>query len=116
MFSNPIPLFPVNTMAPSVAFMRKSVALCLLALVASACAGESATTTSEADTGDTTVATSDTTTTTLNAVDTTTSEGDTTTTSDRDLAPDFTLELGDGGTYTLSDGARPVYLVFWAEW
>jgi len=102
-------------MPPSVAFMRKSVALCLLALVASACAGEPATTTSDADSGDTTVATSDITT-TLNEGDTTTSEGDTTTTSDRDLAPDFTLELGDGGTYTLSDGARPVYLVFWAEW
>ncbi len=31
-------------------------------------------------------------------------------------APDFTLALGDGGTYTLSEGAKPVYLVFWAEW
>lgn len=38
------------------------------------------------------------------------------TTSDRPLAPDFTLALGDGGTYTLSEGAKPVYLVFWAEW
>jgi hypothetical protein len=95
--------------------MRKSVALCLLALVASACAGESATTTSDAGSGDTTAATSDTAA-TLNAGDTTTSEGNTTTTSDRDLAPDFTLELGNGDTYTLSDGARPVYLVFWAEW
>lgn len=38
------------------------------------------------------------------------------TTSGRPLAPDFTLELGDGGTYTLSEGAKPVYLVFWAEW
>jgi hypothetical protein len=95
--------------------MKRSVVLCFLVLVASACAGESATTTSDADFGDTTAATPDTTT-TLNAGDTTTSEGDTTTTSDRDLAPDFTLELGDGGTYTLSDGARPVYLVFWAEW
>lgn len=37
-------------------------------------------------------------------------------TSDRPLAPDFTLELGDGGTYTLSEGDKPVYLVFWAEW
>jgi len=40
----------------------------------------------------------------------------TTTLSDRPLAPDFTLELGDGGSYTLSEGAKPVYLVFWAEW
>lgn len=38
------------------------------------------------------------------------------TTSGRLLAPDFTLQLGDGGTYTLSEGAKPVYLVFWAEW
>jgi hypothetical protein len=32
------------------------------------------------------------------------------------MAPDFTIALGDGGTYTLSEGAKPVYLVFWAEW
>lgn len=31
-------------------------------------------------------------------------------------APDFTLELGTGGTYTLSEGSKPVFLVFWAEW
>jgi hypothetical protein len=31
-------------------------------------------------------------------------------------APDFTLELGEDGTFTLSEGAKPVYLVFWAEW
>jgi hypothetical protein len=43
-------------------------------------------------------------------------EGTTETTSDRPLAPDFTLELGDGGSYTLSEGEKPVYLVFWAEW
>ena len=40
----------------------------------------------------------------------------TTTTSDRPLAPEFTLELGGGGTYTLSEGSKPVYMVFWAEW
>jgi hypothetical protein len=39
-----------------------------------------------------------------------------TTLSGRPLAPDFTLALGDGGSYTLSEGAKPVYLVFWAEW
>jgi hypothetical protein len=32
------------------------------------------------------------------------------------VAPDFTLDLGDGGSFTLSQGAKPVYLVFWAEW
>ena len=31
-------------------------------------------------------------------------------------APDFTLALGGGGTFVLSEEARPVYLVFWAEW
>lgn len=34
----------------------------------------------------------------------------------RPLAPDFTLNLGTGGTYTLSETDNPVYLVFWAEW
>lgn len=31
-------------------------------------------------------------------------------------APDFTLALGDGGVFTLSEEQKPVYLVFWAEW
>jgi hypothetical protein len=31
-------------------------------------------------------------------------------------APAFTLELGAGGTFTLMDENRPVYLLFWAEW
>lgn len=35
---------------------------------------------------------------------------------DRPIAPDFTLALGDGGTFVLSEETRPVYLVFWAEW
>lgn len=39
-----------------------------------------------------------------------------TTWSGRPLAPEFTLELGDGGSYVLSEGEKPVYLVFWAEW
>jgi hypothetical protein len=50
------------------------------------------------------------------ATTTTATPGGTTTVSDRPLAPDFTLDLGDGGSYTLSEGAKPVYLVFWAEW
>lgn len=47
---------------------------------------------------------------------TTTTPGSNSTTSGRQIAPDFTLELGDGGQYVLSEGAKPVYLVFWAEW
>ena len=39
-----------------------------------------------------------------------------TTDSGRPRAPDFTLALGDGGTYTLPSGEKPVYMVFWAEW
>ncbi len=31
-------------------------------------------------------------------------------------APDFTLALGTGDTFTLSEENRPVYLLFWAEW
>ncbi|MGF1617417.1 MAG: hypothetical protein ACFCU2_06360 [Acidimicrobiia bacterium] len=95
--------------------MKRSVVLCLMVLMASACGGDSATTTSEADLGETTVDTPNATS-PPGAGETTTSLGESSTTSDRDLAPDFTLELGDGGSYTLSDGARPVYLVFWAEW
>ena len=34
----------------------------------------------------------------------------------RDTAPDFTLTMGSGDTFVLSEEARPVYLVFWAEW
>jgi hypothetical protein len=36
--------------------------------------------------------------------------------SGRPLAPGFTLELGEGGTYTLGEDGKPVFLVFWAEW
>lgn len=32
------------------------------------------------------------------------------------IAPDFTLQLGNGGRFTLSEEQRPVFLVFWAEW
>ncbi|MEK7251980.1 MAG: hypothetical protein AAB198_01820 [Actinomycetota bacterium] len=31
-------------------------------------------------------------------------------------APDFTLALGEGGTFVLSEEHRPVFLLFWAEW
>ncbi len=50
---------------------------------------------------------------------TTTSAATTTTVRVRpegDQAPDFTVQLGEGGTFTLSEHGRPVYLLFWAEW
>ncbi|MFV1960544.1 MAG: peroxiredoxin family protein [Acidimicrobiia bacterium] len=39
-----------------------------------------------------------------------------TTDSGRPVAPDFTLELAEGGQFTLSEGSKPVYIIFWAEW
>lgn len=33
-----------------------------------------------------------------------------------EIAPDFSLQLGNGETFTLSEENRPVYLLFWAEW
>jgi thiol-disulfide isomerase/thioredoxin len=55
--------------------------------------------------------------TTVSSLPETTLGGATSTTvSDREPAPDFTLALGDGGTFTLSESDKPVYLVFWAEW
>ena len=35
---------------------------------------------------------------------------------DGEDAPDFTLELGQGDSFTLSLEQKPVYMVFWAEW
>ena len=35
---------------------------------------------------------------------------------DREIAPDFTLNLGSGSTFVLSEETRPVFMVFWAEW
>ena len=35
---------------------------------------------------------------------------------DGPAAPDFELLLADGSTFRLSDEAKPVYMVFWAEW
>ena len=31
-------------------------------------------------------------------------------------APNFTMALADGGTFTLSEEAKPVYMIFWADW
>ncbi len=35
---------------------------------------------------------------------------------DGPAAPDFSLKVDDGSTFVLSQEAKPVYLVFWAEW
>lgn len=35
---------------------------------------------------------------------------------EREKAPDFTLVLADGDSFTLSETERPVYMLFWAEW
>ncbi|NHZ70745.1 MAG: hypothetical protein GWP18_03805 [Proteobacteria bacterium] len=32
------------------------------------------------------------------------------------VAPDFTMALADGGSFTLYDEQKPVYMIFWAEW
>lgn len=79
-------------------------------------AGDETTTTDVDSTTQTTTAGDATTTTAGDGTTTTAAPEATTTTSGRPAAPDFTLELGDGGTYTLSEGSKPVYLVFWAEW
>jgi hypothetical protein len=90
--------------------------LSALVVAVSACSS-AATETSTSSSTATTVAEGAATTTTAVATTVTTAEAGTTeTTSDRPVAPDFTLQLGDGGTYTLSEGSKPVYLVFWAEW
>lgn len=95
--------------------MRK-VLLVVFVLVATACSTSgdtvgSGTEAPPATTGGTASTTSD-----GSSGSTSTPPGETTTTSGRQTAPDFTLELGDGGTYTLSEGEKPVYMVFWAEW
>lgn len=56
--------------------------------------------------------------TTVTASTETTAPGTTTTRVPPDgvPAPDFTVTLGDGGEFTLSEEPNPVHLVFWAEW
>ena len=111
-------LFAVNTGPSTVSLVKRTVLLAVFALTVAACqtGADSATSTSESQSPSTT---GESTTTLGGDGETTTTTGGeetTTTASGRDVAPDFTLQLGDGGTYTLSEGAKPVYLVFWAEW
>lgn len=100
--------------------MRRIAAVSVFALLASACAS----TTSVSTTASTTAETSTTAATAPSSSSTagtgTTVPGVTSTTvrerPEGDVAPDFTLALGEGGEFTLSDEQKPVYMVFWAEW
>lgn len=120
-------------MAPnshSVMHMRRhwSALVIVLGLVVAACGGSTAGTDSGAISGiDPVTTTAAPTTSTAPGSSTTAStagEGSTTSTTtapgepadEAVIAPDFTLALGTGGTYVLSEDTRPVYLVFWAEW
>lgn len=95
--------------------MRRSI---VLLLVLAACGGAGTSATTVFDSADVTSPTVPSTTSAPSGAATTdTPEGMTSTTdSGRPGAPDFTLELGDGGAYTLSEGSKPVYMIFWAEW
>lgn len=102
----------------------------LLALVLGGCADAQQTpeatpdepTTTASEPGDTTTTVAD-----EDSGATTTTDGDTSATTEPPatdeppegpLAPDFTLALGADGSesFTLSEEADPVYMVFWAEW
>lgn len=92
------------------------IALILVSLVA-ACAGTGVQAdTTEGTAAATTAATPVSEATTSSQPGPTTTAATATSEAGRPVAPDFTLELGDGGEYRLSRGAKPVYLVFWAEW
>jgi hypothetical protein len=92
--------------------MRRTAALAVVALSLVACGDSggsgSATTMQPGTTETSSLVTA--------AVSSSTSSSTTTVAEARASAPDFTLALGDGGTFILSEEARPVYLVFWAEW
>ncbi len=97
--------------------MRRSRALIALFSVAlTACAQSGGQLPEDSVTVQSTAAVLDPVTTTDDDAPTTTVTSAAPTTSGRPIAPDFTLELGEGGTYTLSETDKPVYLVFWAEW
>lgn len=102
--------------------------LILLAVVAVACGGVASDTTENpngSDTAEPTTSQPETTTTAGEPDDPGTTDSPVTTqaeddgnspTADLPAAPDFTLELGTGGEYTLSSTDNPVYMIFWAEW
>jgi hypothetical protein len=96
--------------------MRRSIVF-LLVLAACGGGGTSATTAAPDSVGETISGAPSTTSASSGAATTLAPDEITATTdSGRPGAPEFTLELGDGGAYTLSEGSKPVYMIFWAEW
>lgn len=113
--------------------MKRLILIPAMALVAASCASgadvSSDPTTAELDAPGTTTTASepesqatDATTTSL-AADTTTTKAsgeqvDPLPPPEGDAAPDFTLALGEDGSesFTLSEGTKPVFMIFWAEW
>ena len=94
---------------------RLSALVAALALIGAACATESVPASSDPTTPALSPATEGPSSSSTNTAAT----GETTRSApnpDAVAAPDFTLTLGDGGSFTLSEETRPVFLVFWAEW
>jgi hypothetical protein len=96
--------------------MRMLAVAGAFALAAAACAsgGSAGSTTAASTTVGTTTGnpTGESTTTALGAATSTTLR----VRPDGPAAPDFTLDLGEGGEFSLSREQKPVYMVFWAEW
>lgn len=107
--------------------MRKLLGIAVVALIVAACGGNAEPASTAAPTPSETIggASQDSVATTSTAA---TAEPPTETTAssesteasgpsfDGPLAPDFELALNDGSTFRLSDEAKPIYMVFWAEW
>lgn len=109
--------------------MRKPLLVSIaLALVVAACGGDGDTGITAATTAPTTMAATATTeapiggTTATDAPSGGAADDPSTTAStaasgpEGDPAPDFTLGLADGSSFTLSAEQKPVYMIFWAEW
>ncbi len=112
-----------NTSTAGLRRLRSLLPITALALVIVACGGGEAATPTNGDANPDTSAAAETPGTTSASSSEATTSGETTATepaSEPDpnavLAPDFTLELGEGGEFVLSAETKPVYLVFWAEW
>lgn len=89
----------------SVMHRRAVIIVLTFGMLAAACAGDPATDTTSGSSGE-----GDSSTPSVTLAPGGTVEGP--------VAPDFTLALGADGvdSFTLSEGAKPVYMVFWAEW